>query len=1043
MIKKDKPLLYDAQIISRVKQYLEDNVHQTYVDVAVMAQDLQDKYKEYNKRKAGPFRLLVEQAYKTVLHSYGLDSNPSSDEDGDVNSDLEFMDENQSKQQDTMNDALQSLYMNNKGNKRAPATAVSQGDLINISSDESGDESSVAKKHPILAKVTPDIIVTKIQKPTEAPKAPAVSKAADIEPSQPLAKKRKVDHPTDARVESNAKSDPKTVYRQEPKEPALPEAPDSVSQALKMRKSKKDPAVKSSGVTFEHFGGNEKILKEICEVLLYFKRPKVCRYIGMTPPRGLLIHGPPGSGKTLLAHAIAGQLKIPIMEVAAPEFVTGISGDSEARIRRIFDQVASLAPCVLFIDEIDVISAHRNNAQKDMERRIVAQLIISMDGLSKMPNGDQVLVIGATSRVDVLDPALRRGGRFDMEISLGIPDREARADILRIICDKMTLERPFDFDALAALTPGFVGVDLVTLSIMAARVAFMKVIIAKEGKAFLQKYSKMHEKNANLVPVVNLTDDNLMDHFMDVDDVTSSTKEDKVEDTPEIVIDDEDGPEKVKEPAPQEATIKENGNVENNVESTEGVEEKKDEPMDTATEKPPGEVEEEAKKPEEAIIEKVPEEEEVPVVVEEKEPEKKPEEKVPEEKVPEEKAPEVEVPEEKVPEEVENGDVTVIANTEPAIDITESPAKVEPEPAKVDTCNEEKTETNSTETLAEALLKDPKFRLQLSLTEMINLLSKETSITLADLKDFCITMEDFQEALKTTQPVAKREGFITVPNVTWQDIGSLWDIREELKLAVTSSVKYPKKLKALKLEPSCGVLLCGPPGCGKTLLAKAVANEAGINFISVKGPELLNMYVGESERAVRQCFQRARYSAPCVIFFDEFDALCPKRSSRTENTGAARVVNQLLTEMDGLEDRKGVFVLAATNRPDMIDSAVLRPGRFDKILFVGIPGTSDREDILRALTKNGTEPRLADDVSLDILAIRTDGYTGADLAGLVRQASVKAFKESLTTDSDDSDDIKVTMMNFMEALKETKPSVSAEEKANYENLRIQYSSQSG
>ncbi|XP_059614118.1 nuclear valosin-containing protein-like [Phlebotomus argentipes] len=991
MMKKDKPLFYDPLIISRVKQYLEDNVHQTYVDVAVMAQDLQDKYKEYNKRKPGSFRVLVEQAYKTVLHSYGLDSNPSSDDDGDVNSDVEYMEDNQQKQ-DPMNDALQSLYMNNKG-KRAPATTISQGDdLINISSDESGDESA-SKKHPILAKVTPDIIVTKLQKAGELQKPQIASKTADSDANQgPASKKRKVDAPAD--LKNGPRSDVAIEKKSESQE--LPDGQDAVAQALKMRKNKKDAAVKHSTVTFENFGGNEKILKEICEVLLYFKRPRVCRYIGMSPPKGLLLHGPPGSGKTLLAHAIAGQLNVPMMEIAAPEFVTGISGDSEARIRRIFDQVVAVAPCVLFIDEIDVISAHRNNAQKDMERRIVAQLIISMDSLDKVPNGDQVLVIGATSRVEVLDPALRRGGRFDMEICLGIPDRQARADILSVICDKMTLERPFDFDALAALTPGFVGVDLVTLSITAARVAFMKVIIAKEGKAFLQKYSKSQEEVTNLMPVVNLTDETIL---MDVDDVTSSTKEDKIPDTPQIVIDDEEMPEKVNE-KPKDVPveeIKENGSAENNVESTNPDEaEKGDKPLDTATENPPVV---EPKQAEEAV-------QEVQKVAE---------------------------------EEVKNGNVTC-NSAQSSNDVETLPVKVTEDVPPKETCE---SSVNSSETLAETLLKDPKFRLQLSLSEMLNLLSKDTSITQSDLKDFCITMQDFEEALKTTQPVAKREGFITVPNVTWQDIGSLWGIREELKLAVTSSVKYPKKLKALKLEPSCGVLLCGPPGCGKTLLAKAVANEAGINFISVKGPELLNMYVGESERAVRQCFQRARYSAPCVIFFDEFDALCPKRSNRTENTGAARVVNQLLTEMDGMEDRKGVFVLAATNRPDMIDSAVLRPGRFDKILFVGIPNQCDREDILKALTKNGTEPRLADDVVFEELAAQSEGYTGADLAGLVRQASMKAFKESLTTDSSDSDDIKVTRDNFMQAFTETKPSVSQEEKENYERLRVQYSSLSG
>lgn len=271
--------------------------------------------------------------------------------------------------------------------------------------------------------------------------------------------------------------------------------------------------------------------------------------------------------------------------------------------------------------------------------------------------------------------------------------------------------------------------------------------------------------------------------------------------------------------------------------------------------------------------------------------------------------------------------------------------------------------------------------------------------------------------------------------MTWDDIGSLRDIREELQLAVLAPVKFPKKLQALGLNSPSGVLLCGPPGCGKTLLAKAVANEAGINFISVKGPELLNKYVGESERAVRQCFQRARNSAPCVIFFDEFDSLCPKRSDSGENNPSSRVVNQLLTEMDGIEDRKGVFLMAATNRPDIVDPAVMRPGRLDKVLYVGLPELNDREEILKALTKE--KPILADDVDIGELATLTESYTGADLAGLVRQASLYALKGSINSPTL-SNQMTVSKHNFTDALKHTKPSVSEQDKRHYEKLRKIY-----
>jgi len=270
----------------------------------------------------------------------------------------------------------------------------------------------------------------------------------------------------------------------------------------------------------------------------------------------------------------------------------------------------------------------------------------------------------------------------------------------------------------------------------------------------------------------------------------------------------------------------------------------------------------------------------------------------------------------------------------------------------------------------------------------------------------------------------------------------LSDIREELKLAILAPVKFPARLKILGLSSPSGVLLCGPPGCGKTLLAKAVANEAGINFISVKGPELLNMYVGESERAVRQCFQRARNSSPCVIFFDEFDALCPKRSESSESSAGMRVVNQLLTEMDGIEDRKGVFLMAATNRPDIVDPAVLRPGRFDKILYVGLPNDQDRVDILLALTKYGAKPPLDEDVDLKEVAQATAGFTGADLAGLMRQAALHTLKSSIRdfAEQEDADvvDLKVNKTHIFDALRNIKPSVSALDKQHYDELERKY-----
>ncbi len=315
-------------------------------------------------------------------------------------------------------------------------------------------------------------------------------------------------------------------------------------------------------------------------------------------------------------------------------------------------------------------------------------------------------------------------------------------------------------------------------------------------------------------------------------------------------------------------------------------------------------------------------------------------------------------------------------------------------------------------------------------------LRDQPPLTEDQLANLSITMNDFGAALKVVQPSAKREGFATVPNVTWEDIGALKNVREELQIAILAPVRYPEQFKALGLSNPPGVLLAGPPGCGKTLLAKAIANESGINFISVKGPELLNMYVGESERAVRQVFQRARNSAPCVIFFDELDALCPKRSQSGEGGASVRVVNQLLTEMDGLEARKQVYIMGATNRPDIVDPAILRPGRLDKLLYVGLPSEEDRTDILRTITKNGTKPCLSEDVIIENIAKdpKCQGFTGADLSALVREASVLALKEHMAL-SGKGTNVFVSVKHFEAAFLKVRPSVSPKDQEVYARIK--------
>uniref|UniRef100_A0AAR2KXZ9 AAA+ ATPase domain-containing protein n=1 Tax=Pygocentrus nattereri TaxID=42514 RepID=A0AAR2KXZ9_PYGNA len=549
------------------------------------------------------------------------------------------------------------------------------------------------------------------------------------------------------------------LCEEEPASPAVNVRLISAPQKSRTR----GPELQQSAVKFEDVGGNEETLTELCKLLIHMRHPEVYQQLGVVPPRGFLLHGPPGCGKTLLAQAVAGEMELPMLKVSAPELVSGVSGESEQKLRELFEQAVSNAPCVLFIDEIDAITPKREVASKDMERRIVAQLLTCMDDLNSLSVPAQVLVIGATNRPDALDPALRRAGRFDREICLGIPDEGTRLRILKTLCRKLKLPADFDFRQLARLTPGYVGADLMALCREAAMSAVNRVLLHTAASDSL---------------------------------------------TPQVRAD------------PSVTQIE----------------------LNTGASSFQGE-----------------------------------------------------------------------------------------------------------------------------LVQLLALLKKSESLSEEQLAGLCILMDDFKASLTSVQPSAKREGFATVPDVTWDDIGALQDIREELTMAILAPVRSPEQFRALGLNAPAGVLLAGPPGCGKTLLAKAVANESGLNFISVKGPELLNMYVGESERAVRQVFQRGRNSAPCVIFFDEIDALCPRRSGH-ESGASVRVVNQLLTEMDGLETRRQVFIMAATNRPDIIDPAVLRPGRLDKTLYVGLPPPADRHAILVTITKGGTKPRLESDVSLEAVA---------------------------------------------------------------------------
>ncbi|KAI0290264.1 AAA-domain-containing protein [Multifurca ochricompacta] len=598
-------------------------------------------------------------------------------------------------------------------------------------------------------------------------------------------------------------------------------------------------------VRLADLGGMDPCVEKILElVAMPLTHPEVYLHTGVQPPRGVLLYGPPGCGKTLLANAIGGRM----------------------------------APCLLFIDEIDAITPKRESAQREMERRIVAQFLICMDELSwEKTENKPVVVIGATNRPDSLDPALRRAGRFDHEIGMTVPDDEARAQILRVLCAKLRLDGEFDFNALAKATPGYVGADLNALTGAAGIIAVKRIFKSLSEEA--------------------------------------------------IVI--------------------------------------------------PGDP--------------------LPAVL----------------------------------------DTDVSMQVDASLS---APAAVSGPPTPLPDARPPPFDQLATWSLTHS-----------SIARFLR--CYPGPLTPSQLAPLCITATDFVLALKEVQPSAQREGFATVPDVTWADIGALHATRSELHMAVVQPIRRPELFRAVGIDAPAGVLLWGPPGCGKTLLAKAVANESQANFISVKGPELLNKYVGESERAVRQVFARARASSPCIIFFDELDALVPRRDEALSES-SARVVNTLLTELDGLDTRRGVFVLAATNRPDMLDPAMCRPGRLDKLLYVDLPSPDERVEIIRTLLVRRHVP-LSPATAVDRVAdmtsgARGEGYSGADLASLVREAGVRALRRALGTledmdreptvagpmeKGDESVGVVVLVEDFEAALDKVAPSVSKAQRRRYEALR--------
>ncbi|MBU0700135.1 CDC48 family AAA ATPase [bacterium] len=555
---------------------------------------------------------------------------------------------------------------------------------------------------------------------------------------------------------------------------------------MKLKDKEKHEEIK---ISYEDIGGLENQIQRIREMIeLPLKYPQVFERLGIQPPKGVLLHGPPGTGKTLIARAVANETEAYFIHISGPEIMGKFYGESESRIRGVFEDAQKHAPAIIFIDEIDAIAPKREEmgGEKQVERRVVAQLLSLMDGLESR---GQIIVIAATNIPNTIDSALRRPGRFDREISIPIPDKNGREKILQIYTRGMPLTKDISLEKLAEITHGFVGADLEALAREAAMSALRRIL--------------------------------------------------------------------------------------------------------------------------------------------------------------------------------------------------------------------------------------PKIDFEMADIPYETLLGLEVS------------MDNFLEAMKEVEPSAIREVFVEVPDVKWSEVGGLENIKQELKEAVEWPLKYSDLFRKADTNPVKGILLYGAPGTGKTLLAKAIAHESGVNFISIKGPSLISMYVGESERAIRQIFKKAKQASPTILFFDEIDAVVPRRNSAGSDAHVTeRVISQFLTEMDGIEELKGVMVLAATNRLDLIDPAILRSGRFDLLLELPLPDKKTREKIFRIHTK---DKPLDKEVDLKQLAEETKEMVGADIEFICKKAAIMAIREYITQNPNQNLEFRITKTHFEDAMK----LVSAQsERAYSKQIRI-------
>ncbi|GBE56631.1 ATP-dependent zinc metalloprotease FtsH [archaeon BMS3Bbin16] len=674
-----------------------------------------------------------------------------------------------------------------------------------------------------------------------------------------------------------------------------------------------------SSVTYEDIGGLGDQIERIREMIeLPLKHPELFEKLGIEPPKGVLLHGPPGTGKTLIAKAVANETNAYFISLNGPEIMSKFYGESEENLRKMFQDAEENAPSIIFIDEIDAIAPKREEVTGEVERRVVAQLLALMDGLK---GRGKLIVIGATNRPNALDSALRRPGRFDREIVIGVPNKKGRNEILQVHTRGMPI--------FPESEPGLI-----------------KHSLSDWNKAAAGKIERLGEVRSHIQSAKYLSE---------VESFIETLPRPEQEELSRILGRQMQSGDGLFDPAVITSKI------DDLILKLEGEVDKRSRQLELLSTIKDGDAH--------SVLEGFSEEDRSDIH-----------------------------------RTLMNSFLNELG------DVTHGFVGAD----------------------IEALVKEAAMNALRRMLPRINL--EEEAIPPEVLEKLEVTRSDFLDALKIVDPSALREVFVEVPDISWEDVGGLPDIKETLREVVEWPIKQPKVFEEMGIKPPKGVLLYGPPGTGKTLLAKAVANETEANFISIKGPEVLSKWVGESEKAVREIFKKARQAAPCIIFFDEIDAIGSRRGEESGSKVGERMVNQILTELDGLEELYGVVVIGATNRPDLIDPGLLRPGRFDKHLLVHVPDSEARLEIFRIHTK---DMPLATDVDLKGLAKKTVDWVGADIEAVCREAAMIALKE--TRDKGGHlHSKKVTLKHFEKALERVKPSVTREVKKFYERWERKY-----